>query len=261
MNILLPVIILGSLGAIFGLWLSIVSKIFAVRKDPKTEHIFSLLPGSNCGACGKAGCYGLAEALVSGEVESITCPVVNDVEKEDIADTLGIKQSEAEKTIATLICGGGKTCKDKFDYNGPRDCNIAIHLMDGPKGCSFGCIGMGSCVAACPFDAITMDENNLPKIDEEKCTSCGKCIKVCPKNVLVLAPLKSEHHIMCNSKDRGVDVMKSCKIGCIGCGKCVKVCPVEAIELNNNLAKIDYLKCTNCGACVEACPTKAIKRR
>ena len=133
--------------------------------------------------------------------------------------------------------------------------------MDGPKSCSFGCIGMASCVVACPFDAIVMGDDDLPKIDRKKCTACGKCIEICPKGVLVMAPLKSEYHIMCNSQDCGPDVMKSCKVGCIGCGKCVKVCPVGAITLDNNLAKIDYTKCTNCGACVDVCPTKAIKRR
>ena len=261
MEILLPVIILGSLGIIFGLWLTFAQKIFAVKGDAQVEHIFSLLPGSNCGACGQAGCYGLAEALGKGKVETITCPALADKEREEIADILGIKIDAQTKQIATLICGGGTNCKDKFKYHGPKDCNIATILMDGPKACGFGCIGYGSCVGACPFDAVKMNEENLPIIDPEKCTGCGKCLKVCPKDVLVLSPIKSEYHIYCNSKDRGSNLMKACEVGCIGCGKCVKECPVEAIELKDNLAKIDYNKCINCGKCIKICPTKAIIRR
>ena len=261
MNILLPVLVLGALGIIFGLWLGFVQKLFFIKKDPRIEHIFSLLPGSNCGACGLAGCYGLAGALAKGEVKSITCPIVHEKEREDIAKILGITVSETEKRVATLICGGGTKCKDNFQYHGIEDCNIATLVMNGPKACSFGCIGFGSCVKSCSFNAIRMGKNGLPEIDSERCTGCGKCIKVCPKEILVLAPLKKVYSIMCNSHDKGPDVIKACKVGCIACGKCVKLCPVDAIELKDNVAVIDYEKCTNCGQCIEACPTKAIGKR
>jgi Na+-translocating ferredoxin:NAD+ oxidoreductase RNF subunit RnfB len=261
MNIVTPVLVLGSLGAVFGLWLAIVQKVFAVTKDKRIEHIFSLLPGSNCGACGKAGCHGLAEALAKGEVENITCPVLHEDQRTQIAGILGIEQGQTTKKIATLICAGGRQAKDKLHYNGPQDCNISILLMGGPKACAFGCVGFGSCEKVCPFDAISIQENGLPKIDAEKCTACGKCITVCPKNVLILTPEDKKYHIQCNSTDKGAEVMKACKVGCIGCGKCLKECPVGAITLDNNLAKIDYEKCINCGKCIKVCPTKAIGRR
>lgn len=261
MQILLPVIILGALGAIFGLWLTFAQKIFAVKTDPKIDHIFSLLPGSNCGACGKAGCYGLAEALAKGDVDTITCPVVQSEDKQAIAKLMGVEVQEAEKQVATLLCGGGARCKENFRYKGPHDCRIANLIFGAHKACGFGCTGLGTCVGVCPFDAIKMDGDNLPKIDPHKCTACGKCIKACPKNVLILTPVSSQYRIDCNSNDRGPDVMKACKVGCIGCGKCVKVCPVTAIELKDNLARIDHQKCENCGKCIEVCPTKAIARR
>lgn len=44
---------------------------------------------------------------------------------------------------------------------------------------------------------------------------------------------------------------------CTGCASCMDSCIYEAIELNNNIAKI-LPNCTLCGACVEACPEVAI---
>jgi len=260
MHIVLPIIVLGLLGFIFGLWLFFAQKIFFVKKDSKIEEVFSLLPGSNCGACGKAGCYGLAEALVQADSEEIPCPVVHSKERSKIADLLGIEAQESVKRVAKTICGGGSRCKDKFLYHGPKDCNVASLLMNGPKGCDYGCIGFGSCAKACPFGAIDIGENSLPKVDSEKCTGCGKCLKACPKEVMDLVPSSSQYHVLCHSKDRGPDVMKACKVGCIGCGKCVKTCPSGAIILKDNLALIDYEKCAKCGECIKACPTKAIVR-
>ncbi len=261
MSILLPVIVLGALGAIFGLWLGFVQRLFVVNKDPRTEHVFSLLPGSNCGACGHAGCYGLAEALARGDINTITCPVVHEREKEEISKTLGINTSAENKKVATLICGGGIKCRNNFEYNSIEDCAMAALILNGPKACAFGCIGFGSCVKACMFDAITMDENKLPRVNAEKCTSCGKCIKACPKGVLVMAPLDKDYIIACHSTDKGPDVVKACKTGCIACSKCVKACPEGAIRVQDNVAVIDYEKCINCAKCIDVCPTRAIVKR
>lgn len=46
------------------------------------------------------------------------------------------------------------------------------------------CYGCSACVYSCPFGAITMEQDRegfrYPVVDEEKCTGCGKCRKICP---------------------------------------------------------------------------------
>jgi len=51
-NIIAAIAVLGALGALFGLILSVASKIFEVKKDPREEAILSHLAGANCGGCG-----------------------------------------------------------------------------------------------------------------------------------------------------------------------------------------------------------------
>jgi len=45
---------------------------------------------------------------------------------------------------------------------------------------------------------------------------------------------------------------------CTGCGICVGACPMEAIEIDNGIAKISIENCSNCRACVDECPVEAI---
>ena len=45
---------------------------------------------------------------------------------------------------------------------------------------------------------------------------------------------------------------------CTGCGTCKDVCPVEAIELNDDKAKVNEEECVECGTCVEECPEGAL---
>jgi ferredoxin len=46
------------------------------------------------------------------------------------------------------------------------------------------CIGCGECVEECPGGAITLDEDGLAVVDEEKCTGCKKCTKACPVDAI-----------------------------------------------------------------------------
>jgi len=98
-------------------------------------------------------------------------------------------------------------------------------------------------------------------VDEDKCTSCGACVKACPKNIIELrkkGPKSRRIFVSCVNKDKGAAARKACANACIGCGKCVKECPFEAITLENNVAYIDYRKCRLCRKCVAVCPTGAI---
>lgn len=51
------------------------------------------------------------------------------------------------------------------------------------KQCKVACIGCMKCEKTCPHDAVHV-ENNLARIDYEKCTSCGECAAVCPTGAI-----------------------------------------------------------------------------
>ncbi|MCM8784020.1 MAG: RnfABCDGE type electron transport complex subunit B [Candidatus Omnitrophica bacterium] len=256
---LVPILTLSILGLLFGIGLSLAFKVFKVEEDPNIGKILEFLPGANCGACGYAGCFGLAEAIAKGKASPISCAPANTEAKQKISAILGKELKEETKLVATLICNGGGIATDKFIYQGTYSCIAANLLSGGQKTCPYGCLGFGDCEKVCPFGAIYIDrDKQLPVINETKCTACGLCIKACPKKILVLRPMDKKIYVMCNSLDKGFLVSKYCKNGCIGCLKCEKVCPSDAIHVKNNLALIDYAKCTQCGECVKVCPTKVI---
>ena len=262
MNYLAPVLTLGSLGVLFGLSLAFAAKKFHVPLDPKLEEVIATLPGTNCGACGKAGCMGFAEALSKGEIDLNSCAVCDPKSREAIAEILSLSLKEKVKMVAVLHCQGGNKVKDKFLYQGMKDCIAANLVLGGHKNCDWGCLGFDTCVKACPFDAITMDKDSgLPVIDESKCTACGNCVDICPKHLFSLVPVASNIYIACTSHDIGKIVMQVCGVGCIACRKCEEVCPLGAITVVNNLAMIDYSKCNGCLECVKVCPTKCIRER
>ena len=276
MNILIPILTLSVLGFLFGLGLAFASKKFCVKSDPKLQEIFKHIPGANCGACGMPGCMGFAEGLIRGKCSIEQCTVMQEKQREKIAEILGIKTEKRVKRVATLHCNGGKKVKDKFIYNGLKDCIAANMIMQGQKECLWGCLGFGSCVNACPFEAIIMTEEGLPRVLEEKCRSCGRCVQICPKNLFTLVPEDKKVYVACSSHDSGKDTRAFCSVGCIACHRCEKACKYDAIhvidafdkssastlsgvERVDNLAVIDYNKCTSCGECVKVCPTKTIR--
>lgn len=257
------ILALGGLGALFGVALALAAKKFAVEQDPRIEKIIEVLPGANCGGCGYPGCSGLAEAIAKGLAPTSSCPVGGAAVAAKISSIMGQEPvKEYVRKVARVMCGGDRAnASSRFLYSGIQDCRAAELVSNGPKACVYGCLGFGSCVAACPFDAMKMGENGLPVVDEAKCTGCGRCVIACPRHIMVLLPEKSRVEVRCKSEARGADVRKACKVGCIGCGLCVKACPNSAIVLENNLARILPEKCDACGLCVEKCPTKCIVMR
>lgn len=260
MPILSAVLVLGGMGFIFGALLSYASVAFEVKVDPRVETATSMLPGANCGGCGYPGCAGLANAIVEKGVPISTCPVISAANRAKLAEALGMKDSGAAKPAAAVVYCKGLPSEEyrKFKYEGIKDCQAGILIANGPWLCPHRCIGLGSCVKACMFGAISMGPDELPIIDKNKCTACGKCVRACPKTIITLTDKAKKVHVKCHSTDTGAEVRKVCKVGCIGCKMCEKVCAYDAIKVENNLARIDYEKCTECGACVAKCPMKTI---
>ena len=258
-GIILAAVVVGGTGLFIGFFLGFAGKKFAVEVDEREEAICGVLPGNNCGGCGYAGCSGLAAAIVKGEAEITACPVGGAPVAAQIGEIMGMEAGAQVRQTAFVKCGG--TCekaKTDYQYDGLSDC-IMVNMMQngGPKTCNYGCLGEGTCVKACPFDAIHIVDG-VAVVDKDACKACGKCIAVCPKNLIELVPYDQKHLVNCSSQDKGKDVMAACSVGCIGCKMCVRVCEDEAITVVNNIAHIDPAKCTNCGKCAEKCPKKII---
>ncbi|MDY0385618.1 MAG: Rnf electron transport complex subunit RnfB [Methanolobus sp.] len=253
--------ILGGLGLAVGVMLIAASKKFKVETNPLVDEIVDVLPGANCGACGYAGCADFAERVVNEGAPIDGCPVGGFEVAKEIGGILGQDISVGEEQYPFVRCNGGINCVDRFEYVGLEDCKAVMLLSDGEKGCNYGCMGRGTCVRACPFNALSIGEDRLPHVNKNLCTSCGLCIASCPNNILVFAKESEKVHVLCMSHDKGKAVKASCNVGCIGCKICEKNCPEEAITVTNFLAVIDQEKCTACGICVEKCPQNTIAIR
>lgn len=260
MEILYPVLTLSALGLLFGLGLGYAAKKFHVEVDEKVPLIKDALPGANCGGCGYAGCDAFAQAIVDGKAPANGCVVGGAGTAEKIAAILDIEVSNAEPFKAFVKCNG--TCdkaKKSGIYFGYTDCNEANVIPgSGDKACTYGCLGLGSCVDVCKFDALHIVDG-IALVDSEKCTGCGACLNACPKGLIELKLQSQVIRVQCASKDKLKDVKSVCSTGCIGCGICSKLCPNGAITMVNNLPVVDKSKCTLCMVCVNKCPSKIIK--
>lgn len=258
-GILAATLLVGGIGLFIGLFLGVAAIKFKVKVDEKEEAVLAALPGNNCGGCGFPGCSGLAAAIAKKEAAVNACPVGGEPVGKVIAGIMGVEAEETERKVAFVHCQGDceKTTMD-YEYTGIEDCRMLSFVPNGgAKSCNYGCLGFGSCVKVCPFDAIHV-ENGIAVVDKEKCKACGKCIEVCPKHLISFETYDAKHIVACSSKDKGPVTMKACSVGCIGCGICVKNCPAEAVKVENFHAVIDQEKCTGCGTCKEKCPKKAI---
>lgn len=260
--IVLAVLIVAILGLVLGLLLAIASIVMAVPVDERAVAIEEVLAGANCGACGYSGCAGYAAAISSGECEDITlCSPGGAGCAKAIGEIMGVAAGDTTPMTAVVLCHGTEAnAPSIMDYSGDLSCKTASQLFGGGKACSYGCLGLGDCEEACPFDAIHVGESGIAEVDAEKCRACKICINVCPKGIIELAPLYHQQAVVyCQNHDKGGETRKACKVGCIGCMKCQKACQHDAIKVTNFKASVDYAKCVGCGDCVDGCPTKCLE--
>ncbi|MCL2512326.1 MAG: RnfABCDGE type electron transport complex subunit B [Oscillospiraceae bacterium] len=250
----------SSIGLFAGLGLSVASKIMAVPKDLKADEITEILPGINCGACGYAGCLSYAAALSCGECkETNLCAPGGNTCSNEIAMALGLAAGIVPPSSAVVLCQGKNDIAEvKMNYVGVESCRIAKQLFGGPKECVYGCIGLGDCEKACPYEAIHMCDG-VARVNPKICKACKLCVKTCPNDLIEMLPLNTPMAaVLCKNLDKGAATKKQCKAGCIGCMRCVKVCEDGAVTVTDNCAYVDFSKCTGCRKCREVCPTNSI---
>ncbi len=260
LNVLIAVGFMASLGLALAMVLVIANKRLFVYEDPKIDEVEDLLPHANCGACGTAGCRAFAEQLVAGKIEPAACTVNSPEMNQVIANFLGVELGSKEKLIARLACAGGNNVARRYgDYQGIDSCRAAAMISGGGKDCVWGCLGLADCREVCDFDAIVMDRFDLPQVISDKCTACGDCVDICPRDLFSLQPASHRLWVACKNLEKGEKAEQECTVACNGCGRCAMDAPEDLISINNNLAVINYTKNPLASrVAIERCPTGAI---
>jgi Na+-translocating ferredoxin:NAD+ oxidoreductase subunit B len=253
-------VFMAALGIGLAVMLAMADKRLYVYEDPRIGEVEELLPKSNCGACGQAGCRNFAEKVVEGAVVPAQCTVSSPEQKQVIASLLGVDAGAVEKKVARLACAGGRHVAFlRARYAGHNSCRAAAVVSGGGKECAWGCLGLGECASVCSFNAITMDAHGLPVVDAEKCTACNDCVEVCPKGLFSLESVSRKLWVTCKNQADGDTAEAACEVACTACGRCVMDAAPGLMKLQNNLASIDYeLNAKAQRQTIDRCPTGAI---
>ncbi len=150
---------LGLLGLLIGSVLVFASTRLAVEDDPLVSEIEAMMPGSQCGQCGYAGCGAAANAIASGNAAHNACPPGGNALAVKIAALMGVV--------------------------------ISLDTDEAPKVATVGeelCIGCTKCFRACPTDAIVGAPKQIHSVITEHCTACGLCVDACPTETVTLQP-------------------------------------------------------------------------
>ncbi len=240
-DLLLAAMILGGLGAVCGIGLAIAGQFLRVEEDPRLDILEQMLPGSNCGACGEAGCRAFAETLLAGVHKPSACSVSSAENVESIAAMLGVDAGKAIKRVARVHCAGGLSAARRIaDYEGYESCRSGALVGGGGKACAWGCLGLADCAAACTFDAIVMNDQALPVVDIDRCTACGDCVAACPRDLIDILPITHKLIVQCRAPVEGAEARAICRVACDACGRCAQDAAPGLIRMVGNLPLVDY---------------------
>lgn len=255
--------VLESICALGGLTLGLTSLLaladrrLRVEEDPRLGDVEQMLPGTNCGACGYPGCHAFATALVGGAAQPAGCSVSDNEGRARIAAYLGVGVGQAIRRVARLACAGGtNVARQHATTVGLSSCAAATLVGGGPKGCSWGCLGLGDCEVACDFDAIHLDRHGLPVVDEAKCTACGDCVDACPKKLFSIQPAAARLWVACAARLGGDAILAECEVACTGCGRCAMDEP-SLVTMIGGFPVVDSTRPATDRAILR-CPTGAI---
>ncbi|MEO6138499.1 MAG: Rnf electron transport complex subunit RnfB [Luteimonas sp.] len=130
-----------------------------------TERLDRILPQTQCGQCGYAGCRPYAEAMAAGIADIDRCPPGGDVGAHALAHALGAASKPFDRA--------------RGEHKPPQ---VALII-------EADCIGCTKCIQACPVDAIIGGSKYMHTVIEPLCTGCELCVPACPVDCIDLLAL------------------------------------------------------------------------
>ena len=261
---ILAVILLSSVGLIAGIAIFVANRILP-KEDAslqKANEIKEHLPGADCGACGKPGCFAYAQA-VAKDIEILNdspCRILASDEEATraLGEYLGVDLSNAGPSSKAVVHCTGDSPRIG-SYTGVQTCAAAVQVGAGEKECPYACVGYGDCATVCPVNAISIDgEKNIAVVDWDRCIGCGMCVAACPRGLIELIPAETPQYLGCNYQ-AGKDIAgrKKCSVGCIHCRTCVRSSESGEVVWNDEKDLPQFSETLAANA-IEKCPRKII---
>lgn len=160
---LTAVLVLSGLAGTCGLLLGFAAIRFRVEGDPLADRIDQLLPQTQCGQCGFAGCRPYATAIAAGQADINQCPPGGAATIQALAELLGREP---------------KPLNAEHGTEPPRR---RVAVIDEQR-----CIGCTLCIQACPVDAIIGAAKLMHTVIAQECTGCELCLPPCPVDCIRL---------------------------------------------------------------------------
>jgi electron transport complex protein RnfB len=161
--------VMAGIAVVIGAVLGYASLRFRVEGNPLIEKIDAVLPQSQCGQCGYAGCKPYAEAVAKGEAPPTLCVPGGPVVAKAVAELAGIAYEPPQ--------GTGEEAPPK-----------TVAFINENL-----CIGCTACAKVCPVDAIVGSSKRMHTVITALCTGCGKCEPVCPvADCIVMEPVPAD---------------------------------------------------------------------
>jgi Na+-translocating ferredoxin:NAD+ oxidoreductase subunit B len=128
------------------------------------ERLDRLLPQTQCGQCGYAGCRPYAEAMARGDAGIDRCPPGGDAGARALAKALGVPATGYDRA------------------RGMQPPPQVAWIVEDE------CIGCTKCIQACPVDAIVGGSKLMHTVIAALCTGCELCLPPCPVDCIELHP-------------------------------------------------------------------------
>ncbi len=167
---------------IFGLLLGYASIRFKVEGDPIADQIDKILPQTQCGQCGFAGCRPYAEAIAEGKADINRCPPGGEATIQALADLLDVEP---------------KPLDDECGVEKPK----MVAVIDEQR-----CIGCTLCIQACPVDAILGAAKQMHTVITDECTGCELCVPPCPVDCIDMVEIKHNPNTWRWPDPEGIDI-------------------------------------------------------
>jgi len=118
-----------------------------------------------------------------------------------------------------------------------REANLVQFGENVQEKVNFICNCCGCCCEALiaarkfGFENPVHTTSFIPRITEEKCNGCGKCVALCPVEALTLVSSNDPHKPNRKKAKLIQDI-------CLGCGVCLNGCDKKAIELHSRKERV-----------------------